>query len=192
MMSTIDEKEIVSKIHPKKFGLYLACASIVMMFAGLTSAYIVRQGAMNWAEFAMPKWFFISTAVILSSSVALHASYLAFKKGNATMYRTLLVVAFALGLVFMVTQYLGWQALHSYGLDLKENHSFAFILAISGLHAAHVLGGIAAIAIALIHAFTLKYAVTEKRLLRFEMTLHYWHFVDILWVYLLLFFIFQK
>ena len=192
MMSAIDEKEIKSSIHPVKFALYLSFASIIMMFAGFTSAYIVRQGAGNWADYAMPNWFFVSTAVILASSMVLHASYSAFRKGNATMYRALLVLGFCLGLTFMVTQYLGWQALHSFGVDLKANHSGAFILVITWVHAAHVLGGITALAVALVHAFLLPFKVTDKRILRFELTVQYWHFVDILWVYLILFFIFQR
>ncbi len=190
-MSNVDEKESKSSIHPMKFGLYLSFASIVMMFAGLTSAYIVRQAAGYWLEFRMPTWFFVSAGVILLSSVTLHASYLAFKNGKPLSYRILLVVSFLLGLGFMCTQYMGWNALQNSGIDLKDNPSGAFVYAISWLHAGHVLGGIAAIGIALVHAFGLDYKVTEQRKLRFEMTLQYWHFVDILWIYLLLFFLLQ-
>ncbi len=180
-----------NRIHPKKFALLVACASITMMFAAFTSAYIVRQAAGNWLEFKLPNVFFVNTAVILLSSLAGHMAYRSYIKGNERMYRLLLVVTFILGLAFVALQYQGWLALVDIGVELTTNPSGSFIYVISGVHAAHVLGGLAALAIALLHAFTLPYKVTEKRKLRFEMTLIYWHFVDLLWVYLLVFFIIQ-
>ena len=90
---TIQQNTSRSKIHPYKFALWAGCASILMMFASLTSAYIVRQAAGNWLEFSLPEVFKISTAVILLSSVALHGSYIAFKRENETMYKALLVIA---------------------------------------------------------------------------------------------------
>ena len=173
-----------NKIHPQKFALYIVFASITMMFGAFTSAYIVKQAAGNWLEFTMPSIFYASTIAILCSSVALHASYTAFVNGKASMYRTLLVIAFILGVTFLVLQYKGWQELFAIGIDLKGSISGAFVYLITGVHALHILGGIAAMIVAMIQAFTLEYKLTDKRKLRFELTLHYWHFVDILWVYL--------
>lgn len=180
-----------SKIHPKKFALYAACTSITMMFVALTSAYIVRQAAGNWLEFRMPDVFLISTVAIILSSITLHAAYLAFKKGNTTLYKGGLAVTLILGIVFLILQYQGWIALQEIGIDLVGNPSGSFVYVISGLHAAHIIGGIAALIIACLHAFMLPHKVTPKRKLRFELTLSYWHFVDLLWVYLLLFMILQ-
>jgi cytochrome c oxidase subunit III len=180
-----------SKVHPKKFALWIACGSIIMMFVSLTSAYIVRKAGGNWLEFPMPKIFIGSTAVIILSSVALHVSYLAFKRGNEAMYKGFLLTTFVLGIAFLILQYQGWVALSSIGIELNTNPSGSFVYAISGIHAAHILGGITALIIALLHAFSLKYQVTPARKLRFELTLTYWHFVDILWVYLFIFFLIQ-
>ena len=180
-----------SKIHPKKFALMVACASITMMFAAFTSAYIVRQAQGNWLEFKLPSVFFMSTVVILFSSLTLHASYLSFKRGNERAYKLLLVLSLILGFGFVGMQYQGWLALQAIGIELTTNPSGSFVYVISGVHAAHVLGGIAALAVACLHAFGLPYKVTPQRKLRFEMTLIYWHFVDLLWVYLLLFFMMQ-
>ena len=174
------------------FALYVACASIMMMFAAFTSAYIVRQAAGNWLEFRMPDIFYYNTIVILLSSVSLHFSYLSFKRQKFALYRALLVVTFVLGLVFLVLQYQAWMALMSIGVELTTNPSGSFVYVISGIHAAHILGGIAALAIALLHAFLLKDEIKEGRKLRFRLTLTYWHFVDLLWVYLLLFFTLQS
>ena len=188
---TVGKEYRRNKIHPKKFALWTACASILMMFAALTSAYLVRQAAGNWLEFRLPDIFILNTVVILLSSVTLHTSYRAFKRGNEKLYKNLLAVTAVLGLTFLVLQYQGWLALQAIGVELTTNPSGSFIYVISGIHAAHILGGVAALVVALIHAFGLKYKVTPARKLRFELTLTYWHFVDFLWVYLLLFFIMQ-
>jgi len=181
-----------NKIHPRKFALLVACAGIMMMFAAFTSAYIVRQAAGNWLEFRLPDLFYLNTGVILLSSLSLHSSYLAFKRGNTRAYRLLLAATLVLGLAFLVLQYQGWQALAAIGVELTTNPSGSFVYVISGVHAAHILGGIAALMLALLHAFALPHRVTPARKLRFEMTVIYWHFVDFLWVYLLLFFTLQS
>ena len=181
-----------SGIHPKKFALLLACASMVMMFAGLTSAYLVRQAAGNWLEFQLPVIFSVNTGVILLSSIFLHASYQSFRKGKENRYRWFLLVAVLLGFGFLVLQYQGWLELQKIGIELSTNPSGSFVYAISGIHAAHVLGGIAALVMALVHAFVLPYKVTTQRKLRFELTLIYWHFVDLLWVYLFVFLLIQR
>jgi cytochrome c oxidase subunit 3 len=187
MELTIQENTGRNKIHPYKFAMWVGCGSLMMMFASLTSAYVVRQAAGNWLEFSLPKVFMVSTAVILMSSVALHSAFIAFKRGNEFMYKGLLVLAFILGMAFFVFQYQGWQAMAASGVPFTINPSGDFVYVISWIHAAHVLGGLAALAVALIHAFGLKFHVTNKRKLRFELTLTYWHFVDLLWVYLFFF-----
>jgi cytochrome c oxidase subunit 3 len=176
-----------NRIHPHQFALYAAMASILMMFASLTSAYVVRQAVGNWHEYTLPGIFYYSTAVLLLSSVTLHLSFSAYKKGKKEAYRSFLLIAMCLGLTFVVMQYYGWQALYSIGVPLDGNPSGSFFYVISGVHAAHVLGGIAALCVALIHALSLKFEVSEKRKNRFALVVQYWHFVDILWLYLFVF-----
>jgi cytochrome c oxidase subunit 3 len=135
----------------------------------------------------MPTIFFVSTLVILLSSVTLHLSYKGFLNGNEKQYKGLILLSGILGLTFVVLQYMGWLELNAIGVDMKGNPAGSFVYAISGIHAAHVLGGVGAIAVAVLHAFSLKYKVTPVRKLRFELTAHYWHFVDLLWVYLIVF-----
>ena len=160
-----------------------------MMFAGFTSAYVVRRAAGNWLEFALPGIFFVNTAVILLSSVTLHLSFQGFKQRKEQQYKGMLILTFLLGLTFVVLQYQGWQALNAIGATFTVNPSSSFIYVISGLHAAHVLGGIAALTVALTHAYILPYKPTLRRKQRFELVVQYWHFVDILWVYLIIFFV---
>ena len=178
-----------NRLQSQRFGLWIGLASITMMFVALTSAYIVRRSGGNWMEFRLPNMFFISTVVIIFSSMALELSYRSFIAGKASVYRLWLVIAAVLGLLFCVAQYFGWQQLYHIGVPLNGNPSGSFIYAISGLHVAHVAGGILALTMALYHAFSLPYFVSEERKSRFKMVLHYWHYVDILWIYLLLFFL---
>lgn len=96
-----------------------------------------------------------------------------------------------LGIIFIVLQYKGWLALYDIGVLLDGNPSGSFFYLISGLHAAHVIGGIFAIAVATLHAFSLAFKPTETRRRRFQIVLHYWHFVDFLWLYLFIFLLIQ-
>jgi cytochrome c oxidase subunit III len=179
------------KIHQHKFALWVGIGSIIMMFAAFTSAYIIRRSAGNWLEFRLPDVFFYNTAVILLSSLTLHSSYNAFKKGKEGLYKGLLVFTFFLGLLFVCLQYKGWLDMNAIGASFTANPSSSFIYVISGLHAAHIIGGLAALTTAMIHAFYLPFKPTEKRQNRFELVVQYWHFVDVLWVYLIVFFVAQ-
>lgn len=136
--------------------------SMAMMFGSLTSAYIVRQSAGNWLEFRMPDIFFYSTIVILLSSATLHVSYWAFQNGKGTLYKLFLPASLMLGIAFIVMQYQGWNALYNIGVVLDGNPGGSFFYVISGIHAAHVIGGLFAMAVASIHAISLTYKPTEK------------------------------
>lgn len=189
---TIQENTGRNKIHPLKFAVWVACGSILMMFGSLTSAYVVRQAAGNWLEFQLPGVFKISTLIILASSFTLHASFIAFKKEKEKPYKLLLVATYILAVLFFVFQYKGWVELSESGVPFTLNPSGDFVYVISWFHAAHVIGGLAALTVALIHAFGLSFKVTQKRKTRFELTLTYWHFVDLLWVYLFIFLSFYR
>ncbi len=173
------------------FALWIAMGSMVMMFGSLTSAYVVRHAAGNWLEFRIPDIFFYSTGVILLSSLVLHLSYWGFNTGKAGLYRIALPISLLLGIIFIVLQYQGWLALYNIGVPLDGNPSGSFFYVISGIHAAHVLGGLFAISVATLNAYSLTYKPTEKRRRRFQLVLHYWHFVDFLWLYLFLFLLIQ-
>lgn len=188
-MNTVTRSEYRNnRIHPLKLTLWVGIGSIIMMFAAFTSAFIVRRSAGNWYEFELPSLFFINTLVIMLSSVTLQLSYQGFKTGKEQQYKRLLLATFVLGIAFVVLQYKGWEQMTAMGATITVNPSSSFIYVISGLHAAHVLGGIAALTTAIIHAYYLPYKPTLRRRQRFELVLQYWHFVDILWIYLVIFF----
>jgi cytochrome c oxidase subunit III len=181
-----------TRLDPHRFGLWVGIASICMMFAGLTSAFVVRRAAGMWLEFQLPNVFLYSTIVILVSSVTMHLSYSGFKAGNESRYKLFLIATAILGFVFVALQFSGWLALTNMGVTITTNPSSSFVYIISGLHAAHVLGGVAAIGFALIQAYVLPYKPTEKRRKRFNLVVNYWHFVDLLWVYLMVFFMMYR
>src|ERR1700709_2168751 len=89
-----------NKIHPHKFTLWVGIGSILMMFAGLTSAYIVKRNQANWVSFDLPVAFWYSTAVIAISSGTLYLSYKAFRERAMSKYRTLMAATLVLGIVF--------------------------------------------------------------------------------------------
>ncbi len=180
-----------TRLNPLKFAMWIGMGSIMMMFASLTSAYLVRRAGGNWLEFSIPTVFYYSTLVLLVSSLCLHVGYSSYKKRNIPLYQGGLIAAFVLGCVFLVLQYQGWNELFSIGVDLKGNPSGSFLYVITGIHGLHILGGLAALVVSIINAFTLK-KFTEKRKTNFELTLQYWHFVDILWVYLLVFLLMSR
>lgn len=191
-MAALRQEYNQSKIHPHKLALWIGIGSIIMMFAAFTSAYVVRRASGNWLEFKLPDIFLVNTVVIVLSSVCIQVAFNSFKKGNEKLYRGFLLATFALGLLFVVLQYKGWEELTAMGATFTVNPSSSFIYVISGLHAAHVLGGVAALTVAIAHAYVLPYKPTLRRKQRFELVVHYWHFVDILWVYLMVFFMLQS
>ncbi|HAD15027.1 MAG TPA: cytochrome oxidase subunit III [Saprospirales bacterium] len=191
-MAALRQEYNQSKIHPHKLALWVAIGSIIMMFGAFTSAYVVRRAAGNWLEFKLPDVFMVSTVIILLSSVTIHLAFSGFKQGKEQQYKGMLIATFVLGLAFVVMQYVGWEALNNMGATFTVNPSSSFIYVISGLHAAHVLGGIGALTVALTHAFILPFKPTLRRKQRFDLVVQYWHFVDILWVYLMVFFMLQS
>ena len=99
------------KMHPHKFTLWVAIGSIIMMFAGLTSAYIVKSNQTNWITVELPKAFWISTAVILISSLTLQMALRSFKQREMNKYRLLIGITVILGVAFVVLQWFGFQEL---------------------------------------------------------------------------------
>ena len=185
-MSTLVMKQR-NKIHPHKFTLWVGIGSLLMMFAGLTSAYIVKRNLANWQTYDLPQFFWYSTIVILISSVTMYLAQKAFKQREMKKYRSLLIVTLVLGVLFIVFQVLGFQQLYAKEVTLTANVSYSFMYVIVGIHAAHVLGGLIALLVLFAKAFSKKRRIYNS--VPVELVSTYWHFVDILWIYLLIFLI---
>jgi cytochrome c oxidase subunit 3 len=175
------------RIHPHKFALWVAIASIIMMFAGLTSAYIVKSGQASWQEVRTPAVFWISTAVIMASSVTVQAALRAIKQRSMRQYRLLLLVTLVLGGIFVALQWVGFQWLWSHGVRFEGSGEGQFLYIIFGLHALHVFGGMIALLVMILKQYfgrTKSYDPISASVMA-----TYWHFVDVLWIYLLVFFL---
>ena len=174
-----------NKIHPHKFTLWVAIGSILMMFAGLTSAYIVKRNQANWTSFEIPVLFWVSTAVIIASSLTIMTATKAFKERAIGKYRSLMMVTTILGVLFIVLQVIGFKQLWDIGLTLQKNVAYSFLYVIVGLHALHVIGGVVALVVMALKAFSNKTRIYSA--VPLEVMSTYWHFVDVLWIYLLIF-----
>jgi cytochrome c oxidase subunit 3 len=177
------------KIHPHKFTLWIGIGSIIMMFAGLTSAYIVKREQAEWTSVVVPKLFYYSTGVMLLSSLTMQMALKAFKERNMHQYRRLITVTALLGLGFIAMQITGFIQLTQSGSRLEGSGGAAFLYIIFGLHALHVLGGALALLVMLIRAFSAR--IRNYNPVPVEVAATYWHFVDLLWIYLFVFFLWK-
>lgn len=176
------------KIHPHKFTLWVAIASILMMFAGLTSAFIVKSNLTGWRNIEMPVVFWYSTAAILLSSLTVQMAIRSFKQREMRQYRSMIALTLILGVVFLVLQYFGFKSLWEQNIRFSGSAGAGqFLYVIFGLHALHVIGGVIALLVMFLKAFFGKIKLYSS--VPVEVMATYWHFVDILWIYLLVFFI---
>jgi cytochrome c oxidase subunit 3 len=157
-----------------------------MMFAGLTSAFIVKSNQTNFRLVSIPKVFWISTIVIIASSITIQLALRSFKQRAMSQYRLLMAVTLILGSVFILLQWMGFGELWSSGITFKGSGAGQFLYVIFGLHAIHVIGGVIVLIIMLIKAFAGKLKLYSS--VPIEVAATYWHFVDLLWIYLLVFF----
>ncbi|SFT65464.1 cytochrome c oxidase subunit 3 [Algoriphagus locisalis] len=172
-------------MHPKKFALWLFLVTIVMIFAALTSAYIVRQSEGNWLEYDLPSIFWYTSGIVIISSLFLQYGYYSAKKDNMAGLRTGLGLAVLFGIAFLVGQWYSWVALVDENVFFVGNPSGSFLYVFTGLHAVHLISGVIFLIIVLISTY--KYEVHSKSMDTLEMATTFWHFLAALWLYLFMF-----
>jgi len=177
----------INKNKTSKQLLWIGIVAIIMFFAGLTSAYVVRKAEGNWLEFVMPSWFLLSTIAIIISSILL---WISVKRIKADKHSFIFIfITLLLGILFSYSQIQGWQQLVSEGIYLTgegSNPSGSFLYVITLLHLLHLAGGLITLGVSTINAKKGKY--TSSNYLGIELTSIYWHFLGVLWIYLFLFF----
>ena len=182
--------ELELKNNTSKQLLWIGMIGITMFFAGLTSAVIVRSADQGWQSIEMPQWFWYSTFIILFSSITLIIAKNEVKKGmSPTFY---IVLSLFLGFLFFYSQIKGWGELVEnkiYFTGEQSHPAGSFLYVITFAHLAHVLGGIISLLVTSIKSVKLKY--TKENYLGIELTSIYWHFLDILWVYLFVFLLYS-
>ncbi|WP_297335437.1 cytochrome c oxidase subunit 3 [Algoriphagus sp.] len=172
-------------MHPKKFALWLFMVTVVMIFAALTSAYIVRQAEGNWLDYELPSVFWITSGIVLLSSVFLHWAYRSAKRDELIQLRIGMIGAVGLGIAFLVGQWYSWVALVDREVFFVGNPAGSFLYVFTGLHALHLISGVIFLIIVLISTF--RYKVHSQALTTMEMATTYWHFLGGLWIYLFMF-----
>jgi cytochrome c oxidase subunit III len=175
------------RIHPHKFTLWIAIGSIIMMFAGLTSAFIVKSNQVGWQQIQLPRIFWYSTATILISSLTMHFAVQSFKQREMNRYRLLLALTLLLGAVFIVLQWFGFKQLWYSGVQFKGSSGAGqFLYVIAGLHGLHIVAGLLALMVIFVRSLFGRKKMYGNTPVQIMAT--YWHFVDVLWIYLFVFF----
>lgn len=215
-MKPVDSLEPEIKRKALRTLLWFGIVSITMLFAGLTSAYIVRQGEGKWVEFSLPQLFAISSIIIILSSVTMQWGLISIKKNDTNRLKTALILTLLLGIGFVFTQFFAWSELYHKGIvftgtvgQIKSDYTYipsgnetaeqvsqvgnvaaSFLYVITGLHVAHLLAGLIALIIVFSRAMMGKYSDKDYNGVR--MCTIYWHFLDGLWLYLFLFLLYIR
>jgi cytochrome c oxidase subunit 3 len=173
--------------------LWVSMISMTMFFAGLTSAYVVSRKREDWVSFDLPMSFYISTLLIILSSLTFMIAQRLLKKNNIKTSFIFLLATLGLGLGFIYYQYEGFNHLKSIGLFFtgpNSTVSTSFIIGITFMHVLHLIAGLLVLLVVIYNHFKSKYNATET--LGFELGAIFWHFVGVLWVYLFFFFYFIR
>jgi len=193
-MKYTEGTEEQKQTRAKKMMLWFGIISLSMSFAGLTSAYVVSKERADWlTDFEIPQAFFISLAVILLSSITIHLAKNAVKKENNSVGMLLLVTTFLLGLAFVFLQFLGFSQIIENGYYFTGSESSittSFIYLVVIMHLGHIIGGLISVLVVIYNHYKQKYK--GGKTLGIELAATFWHFIDILWIYLFLFFYFVR
>ena len=192
MEISAEEKRITREKVAKPL-LWVGMISMVMIFAALTSAYVVREQKGDWLQFELPRMFYISTAIIIISSVTMNWAVSSAKKNDFKNVKLASLLTLVLGISFVVCQFKAWGVLVDQKIFFAgkyNNAAGSFLYALTGLHMAHLAGGIIAISVVWVKSLMKSY--NSENLLGIQLCAIFWHFLDILWIYLFLFLLFVR
>ncbi len=186
--------EELKRNRAKKNILWFGIISLTMSFAGLTSAYVVSKERPDWiSTFQIPQAFYISLVLIVISSITIFFAGRAIKKERSALGLGLLIGTFILGVLFVIFQFIGFSEIVASGYYFTgptSSITTSFIYLVVLLHVAHVFGGLIALLVVIYNHFKQKY--NNGKTLGVELAATFWHFVDVVWIYLFLFLYFVK
>ncbi|WP_223034721.1 cytochrome c oxidase subunit 3 [Hanstruepera marina] len=178
----------------KKMMLWFGIISLIMSFAGWTSAFVVSSSRPDWlSDFELPQAFIVSTVVIIISSITFLLAKRSLKNNNAKTTSLWLIITFVLGLIFIYNQFRGFQEIIDLGYNFTgptSNVTMSYIYLIAIMHILHVVVGLICLLVVIYNHFKQKY--NTSKMLGFELAATFWHFIDLLWVYLFLFLYFFR
>ena len=187
---TIEEKNK----RAKKMMLWFGIISLIMSFAGLTSAFIVSSSREDWLQdFVLPEAFTISLVLIIVSSITFILAKKALKSNNRKATTIFLLITLTLGIGFIISQFLGFSQIIESGYNFTgptSNITMSYIYIIAVAHIAHVIVGLISLIVVIYNHFKQRY--NSQNMLGLELAATFWHFVDILWVYLFFFLYFYR
>lgn len=178
-------KETLS-MNPKKFALWLFIATVIMMFGGFTSAFIVMASEKAIQDIALPNSLLFSTIIILTSSATIQMAFRFAKKDEFFRLKTFLIITLSLGFMFLISQYMAWKELVADNIYFSSNYvAGSFIYIFTGIHGLHIVSALVFLMVVVGSALRLN--IHSKKLNQLEMCITYWHFLGALWLYLYIF-----
>ena len=165
-------------------GVWILVTAVIMLFAGLSSAYIVLRGQPTWQNIELPSLLWPNTVILLMSSVAIELSRRAIRRNDAQSMKRWLSLGGLLGLAFLLGQLAAWRQLVSAGVYIPSTLQSGFFYILTGLHGLHLLGGVVGLTVVLGKA--LKNRLTAFSYEPLKLCAAYWHVMDALWLYLFL------
>jgi cytochrome c oxidase subunit III len=171
-------------ISKGQIGLWILLTAIIMLFAGLSSAYIVLRGVPSWQAIELPSMLWPNTAVLLLSSIAIDIARRAVRRGDLQSMKRWLALGAVLGLAFLAGQFIAWRQLVSAGVYLPSTQQSGFFFILTGLHGIHLFGGVVALGVVLLKALKNRLSAFSHEPLK--LCALYWHVMDALWIYLFL------
>jgi cytochrome c oxidase subunit 3 len=172
-------------MNPSKFIVWLFIVTITMLFAALTSAYVVKQSGGDWLNFNLPGMFWITSTIIIVSSITMQLALKSAKEDRFSRLKMYLILTALLGVAFLFGQYQSWKQLVDMDVYFVGNPAGSFLYVLTGLHGVHIISGLIFLIVVIASSFKLK--THSKSLIRIEMCTTYWHFLGGLWLYLFLF-----
>ncbi|MGB3619349.1 MAG: cytochrome c oxidase subunit 3 [Catalinimonas sp.] len=188
---TFMRSRLYARRDPYLMMLWLGIFGSVLIFLFLSGLYLLRGTQTGWERFDLPRVFWFSTIAIVASSFTLSAARRAFHQEQFVAYRVLITCTFLLAVFFTVGQVVGWRDLYAQGIQPATNMGGAFVFLFSGLHVLHLAGGMLVLVYALVDGWRYRryvdsfiQTINPVKVARLRLVTLYWHFVDILWLYL--------
>jgi cytochrome c oxidase subunit 3 len=177
-----DDSHSSFPISKQQLGLWVLLTAVIMLFAGLTSAYIVLRGVPAWQNIQLPSLLWPNTVILLLSSITIEISQRAIRRNQIAGMKRWLAISAVLGLMFVVGQLAAWRQLVNSGVYLPSTLQSSFFYILTGLHGIHIAGGIVALGFVMFRAANNRLTIFNHQPLKLCAT--YWHFMDGLWLYL--------
>jgi cytochrome c oxidase subunit 3 len=189
----VEEARKPRSMNPKQFALWLFMATVFMLFAAWSSAYLVKRGEPGWSSFELPRQFWINTGLILLSSITLIWAQLSARKDELEKVKVAVTLTAIFGISFLIGQWMAWGKMvemNYYFTGMGGNTSSSFIYVLTGVHGVHLISGVIFLLVVLVSTY--RYKVHSKNMVQLEMCATYWHFLGGLWLYLFVFLLLNR